>query len=312
VAPLTWLLEQYFRPVSADPRYRANLSLRHATLGTAAAHLSYLYPVSTNPNEHCRNKLAAAYHWQKALQLFRNVISKPSSIGLHNMDALISTCMLITIHSFYAPDPDPYKSFVYTPRPQRLSTLKWLTVHSGFRLLVEQLANHISRSIWFPVMSEAGPRPMAIMDPPSNSHIITTFISLCDISSTSTVDTNPYLAALAHLLPYFPLRACLPMQTSFNQLVAFMGRLSPTMHDLIVALDPAALLIFAYWLALMTHLDQWWITGRATSECMAIVTYLMHNPDEKIQSLLEYPATVVGITWPTGCETTAASDEELR
>jgi hypothetical protein len=48
-------------------------------------------------------------------------------------------------------------------------------------------------------------------------------------------------------------------------------------------------------LAMMSGLQSWWISGRSRTECCAIVTFLLHDRDERVKQLLEYPARTVGI-----------------
>ena len=55
--------------------------------------------------------------------------------------------------------------------------------------------------------------------------------------------------------------------------------------------DPRGLLLAAYWFASLRQIDQWWLTVRARSECMAIVSYLTELQDPKIAALLAYPAS---------------------
>jgi len=53
--------------------------------------------------------------------------------------------------------------------------------------------------------------------------------------------------------------------------------------------------LLVHWLALMSEIQQWWISGRSRLECIAITTFLMHERDERVRKLLVYPAKTVGI-----------------
>ena len=87
-----------------------------------------------------------------------------------------------------------------------------------------------------------------------------------------------------------------------------MGRIRPEFYALLRTRDPRALVILAYWFALMCGggggggggVRQWWIVGRVKSECVAICSYLKHNhccatDDPRIRALLHFPARLCGV-----------------
>jgi hypothetical protein len=115
------------------------------------------------------------------------------------------------------------------------------------------------------------------------------FVELCDLDSTSTNENNEYHYILRLLTPLL----CLdPNSENFTKLIAFSGRTWPYFQPLILRKDPRGLLLVAYWFATLRQLDdQWWLTLRARSECIAIVTYLAQLHDPKIDALLAYPAS---------------------
>lgn len=63
-------------------------------------------------------------------------------------------------------------------------------------------------------------------------------------------------------------------------------------HTLLVEKEPRALLILAYWLALMSRIPQWWIVGRSRHECAAICAFLRSHPDPRLRALLEVPERI--------------------
>lgn len=82
---------------------------------------------------------------------------------------------------------------------------------------------------------------------------------------------------------------------NFAPLMAFMGRLAGPFQQLLIQRDSAALLVVAYWLALMIRLQLWWIQERAYQECIAIVIFLKNNKTPRVRRMLEFPAKAVGI-----------------
>ena len=92
-------------------------------------------------------------------------------------------------------------------------------------------------------------------------------------------------------------------QLDRNQLerhITFMGRMDARFHGLLIEKGTRALLLFSYWLALISKVDQWWIVGRARHECVAIFRFLRNDPDPRLRVLLEFPANTYGIDLETG------------
>ena len=122
--------------------------LMHATLAVAATHLKHLLPEATHPKEHRQYAYTESYHWQRALSGFQAELRSPSGLGQHNMDSLLSTCMLFAILSFSFDDFDPRKSFVFNDSP---SALNWLSIQKGLKGLLIELSESITKSVWMPV-----------------------------------------------------------------------------------------------------------------------------------------------------------------
>jgi hypothetical protein len=121
-----------------------------------------------------------------------------------------------------------------------------------------------------------------------------TLATLCDIDDTTTEETNPF---------HWPLRMLSPLlriprdQLEESRITNFMGRLPPDYLNLLASKEPRALLLLAYWLALMcSSVHEWWVYARVRSECLAICMYLERCGDERIVdfNLLEFPAAACG------------------
>ncbi|EXJ65289.1 hypothetical protein A1O7_01630 [Cladophialophora yegresii CBS 114405] len=282
--------------------------LMHAINGVSADHLCYLLPAAQHPVQHGQSQLAAFYHWQKALQLFRDELSNGATE--ENMDGLISTVMLICVHQFMLsePLPDPSKSFIYAPPEARRERLAWLTIQHGINALRSQLGDVIWNSIWRPVFLDSAifQRVPNYVTSKAGDEAHSLFLEICEVTAESSCDTNPYYEALQHLLYIRRLR---PSVTTFNKLVEFVAVIEGEFLRLLVSRDTRALLILAHWLAMMSEVGQWWISVRCKAECIAITTFLMHDRDERVRELLRYPARTVGIGLmrrDEGCHSLAA------
>ena len=144
--------------------------LMHAVLGVASAHMAYLLPADVNAFQHTRYKLADVYHWGQALRLFREELSDKGA-QKDNVDALLSTIMLVTIYQFVLRDDNVraafgeqltseekwMRSFVFIENEkERAEAMEWLTIQTGFKMLLTQLGRCLSHSVWMPVLQDAG------------------------------------------------------------------------------------------------------------------------------------------------------------
>src|SRR5436189_4968725 len=93
----------------------------HALLGLAATHLRRYSPNGVS------YRMAESYHCHSAIQLYKKELACP--IGLHNMDALISTCLVLGTLFFSADKYKPTDSWVFSSDP---TALNWVLVQCGF------------------------------------------------------------------------------------------------------------------------------------------------------------------------------------
>ena len=231
--------------------------------------------------------MAEAYHWQQAIDLYSKEIR--AGVGIHNMDALFSTFMLIGVLSFSVDEYNPGNSWVFSDAPDGLN---WLMLQGGLRYLIEQTNPWLYRSIWFDSFKQSYDENVDFHDErPGRVDLHPELADLCEIDDTTTVDSNPY---------HWPLRMLSNMlhleqsPKNFPKFVPFMGRLLPDYLELLQEKDPRALLIFSWWLALMCSVKNWWLETRIHSECVAICMSLEPIATPLILKLLEFPAEACG------------------
>ncbi|PGG99003.1 hypothetical protein GX51_06501 [Blastomyces parvus] len=259
-----------------------NPYLMHAVFGLAVTHLRYLLPYDKS------FEIAAGIHWENALKTYRREISKP--IDEHNMDPLMSTCMLLGTIIFSSDECKPANSWIFSSDPTRLS---WLLGQSGLRYILETISmQQLQQSIWFEAFMESDDEDHSFSShAPGREGLHPGLADLCEIDETTTVESNPYHWPLRMLSPLLPLK---PDRHNFGKLITFMGRLEPAYTKLLQEKDPRALLILSYWLGKMCEEDQWWVYHRVSTECFAICMFLEHNEDPRIVDLLQYPAEKCG------------------
>ena len=264
--------------------------LMHAMLGIAAAHLSEAAAQAQDVSQATQYRKTELHHWHHALRLYRAELS--NELAPDHVDSLITTCMLLVIHSFYMSDPNE-KSFVNATASQQQSTPRWLVMILGFRLVLRHIERYITVSAWFEVFNTAAPaRDGWTSHLEKLSDIHADFLDLCDITESNKHLPNIYKDALWLLFPILQVEQ-LSMR-DLPQLMAFMGRLSGPFVQLLTIRDSRALIIMLYWLVLLNSLGLWWVKVRAAHEAQAILGYLQMHHDERIQKMLVMPRIAFG------------------
>lgn len=253
----------------------------HAIIGIATTHLCTVLP----DNSHYR--ISEAHHWAQAIRLYSTEVS--SGVTKANMDKLYSTCILLTVHSFKLDEFNPRSSFVFSTDP---TALNWLHLQAGLRYLLERTVPWMSESIWWSTFMDSR-RPEIDFDDsrPGRVGLDPDFADLCGIDESSTVDNNPYLWPLRMLTGLLIIEMGPKSAQTYNM---WMGRLEPEYYDCLLAKDPPALVLLAWWLGLVCHVEEWWMENRARSECTAICMFLEDSHDPLVLKLLEFPAQACG------------------
>lgn len=253
----------------------------HAVIGVASIYLVHAVPHDS------AYRAMQAYHWQQAIQRYQQELKKP--IGEHNMDGLMSTCMMMGVLSFSETEYKVEDSWVFSSNP---NDLNWLLVQGGLRYLLMYTAPHLCKSIWLEVFQEShDPDGMFDDHRPGREDLHPALADVCEIDETTTEKSNPYHWILRMLSPMLRLAS---IKTNFPKLCTFMGRLEPEFTNLLLAKDPRAMLLLCYWLAKMSENQDWWVYQRVHVECTAICIYLDNLRDPRISNLLDYPASVTG------------------
>ena len=298
--------------------------LMHALLGFATAHLRHLMSPDLAASR-AYLKVTECHHWASAFDGFRKelagseqtsgvVTTKHSNVNRRNMDHLLSTLMLVSMHQFSYRDyqsieMDPAdRSFVWMEdRAERDAALKWLGIEAGFKGLIGAMSPWLNESFWLPIMRRVDVDSEANLDSWLMGHskpkqpiddMERRLIALCEIS-TIPKDHNPYYTNVETLIWCRSFRPIGPEH--FNQMIAFVGRTTADFRQKVIGRDTRALIILVHWLNIMYDVGQWWIVERCKAEIQAIATFICgrdtNAPDyTEIVSLLRQPAAKVGLT----------------
>ncbi|KAL3466497.1 hypothetical protein BJX64DRAFT_284435 [Aspergillus heterothallicus] len=258
--------------------------LMHSIIAVSIAHLRQTLP-TTDPSS-AKYFLLETHHWQHAIHQYSAELQSP--ISPENMDALFSSCLLMTVNSFTIDTYNPRASFIFSADPT--TSLNWLFVQSGLRHLLGRTAPWLRKSMWWEMFMDS--RSDWFDDIREGREGLHPHLAdLCGINEFSTLENNPYLWPLRMLTPLLKLE---PSVKTFPRITTFMGRLLPDYYETLIRRDPPALVLLAWWLALMLSVDLWWVNARARSECAAICMYLEDSPDPLVLRLLEFPAQTCG------------------
>ncbi|OJJ50214.1 hypothetical protein ASPZODRAFT_58322 [Penicilliopsis zonata CBS 506.65] len=264
--------------------------LMHTILGISCLQLGRCSPANRDI------RVLESYHWQQAIHLYQSAIS--SKITQKDVDALLSTCMLMGVSTLCPEDFEPEDAWVLSSNP---AAMNWLCLQGGLRCLISLTQPFISKSIWAGVFSEADQKMRQVEG--ANTSLHPRLAELCNLDTCSTekgITTTPTTEDSLYLHPLQMLTPLLDgnnTRSDFGLLQSFMARLEPEFLTLLRAKDHAAMLILAQWMGLMCAHAAWqpWIYGRISKECFAICTYLEQNTtDPRILELLEAPAVACG------------------
>ncbi|KAF2499638.1 hypothetical protein BU16DRAFT_503884 [Lophium mytilinum] len=265
----------------------------HGILAFAACHLNYLRP------GHLKYEIASTIHYNSSLALYSNQISL--HVGADNADQLFGTWFLLGPMTFWnlSRPADQLLLESHTKNAIGHGHFTWLRALQGTRILQDDPAiqTHLKDSIWAPTFLEARAWE-ADIDMSNGSQIksdtyliLTALKELCDFRVDSYSTDNPYQHPIRRLSRLF---ATKPHRDMVGWYMVWVGKLSPEYLDLLEESDSKALLILAYWCALILRIDIWWITRSAKQKCTEICTYLDQSAEPGVRGLLEFPASACG------------------
>ena len=260
----------------------------HMMLAVSSAHLKRFVPASNTLEGRRPYAIAEARHWQNGLALYRSALATSAARVKQNVDALISTTFLSVIFAFALEDRVPLNAFVGDYDNAVAHALSPMAAGSGIIALGQTVQVHDSIA-WMPVLRKGNDRVATYTSQtPGTEGLPRALVELCDINEDSTSANNEYHSIVRMLTPLLRLERSVE---HFVKLIAFGGRTFSLLRPLLKRRDAKALLLLSYWFALVRQVDQWWLNVRATSSCLAIVTYLVTISDPKINALLSFPAS---------------------
>lgn len=226
------------------------------------------------------------YHWNRAVSMFKQKLDMPVTSA--DKDPIWATSALvkgICLAHYNASCPEeawPLNSAGSSPldwiRLQDGLHAVWqlicpLEPHSAFNELARQIFSRTSVKV-----SRTVPLLMA---------------ELFELGDGSNVLNNPYHCAV-HIISSLMEIEC--NEDAIFQFFSFSADLDPGIKRLLFMKEPRALLLLAYWYAVVGG-AMWHIRRRSIIECQSICIYLerYHSDNATLQQLLEFPKAKCGL-----------------
>lgn len=265
----------------------------YTILGVGILHLNRISPRK-------ERSLAESYFWQHAIKLYQRALCAP--LHPENVDALISSCMLMGITTICPEHFSPAESWVLTGKPE---SMNWLCLQSGLACILKLASPYIPGSIWGKAFASISTEERALFDQQDQlgrKGLDNDLADLCGIDDLTIETTNIYYAPIRRLANLMALERNVPNSGHCN---TFMGRLECEFLALLRERDVPALLILAHWMGLMCLLSEWqpWIEGRLRGECVAICMFLERSSDPRVLRLLRFPAESSGYEFAFSTDT---------
>ncbi|KIV96595.1 hypothetical protein, variant [Exophiala mesophila] len=268
----------------------------HSMLAVSACHYRYH---RKSPMQKC---LSENFHSMHACARLRRSLDMPQ---VDNVDAVVISTLFLGYLSF----ADTTEDFG-VPLRQREVPFFWLRNQIGLESLVHLFQAKASiRKSSLGMFEDVADAILMLDDKkPATDSIPADLATLFDIREDSSSNDHPYLSALLrlrHLLALNPdneLAVVLYMQ--------FMEGVSQHFLQLLDTLDPKALMLLSYWLALLCSNNCWWSRVRAKNECWAVCEHIDTFGDELLWKFMDFPANACG--YPYSGTSSAGRDVVLR
>ncbi|EFR00493.1 C6 zinc finger domain-containing protein [Nannizzia gypsea CBS 118893] len=264
----------------------SNPHVMHTIIGVALLHLNRILPFC-NVRE-----VAEAHHWQKAIQFYRKALSH--EVSAENIDALLTTCMLMAVNCMCPENFTPKDSWVLNSDP---SAMNWIYLQNGLPYLLEIGSPFIPLSIWGPAFEAAEKAHNELLNdcPQGRQGMHPRLADFCGITDLTTDETSPYFKPLQVVSSMLDMEKSASTAGYFS---SFLGHLDPRFLELLRAKDTRALVVIAHWMGIMCLISHWepWVEGRIRSECLAICIHLTPKADTQLLELLRFPSIASGFT----------------
>lgn len=272
----------------------------HSILAVAGCHWRY------HLKSHRQKCASEIFHSIKACSGLRHYLDTPQGAEI-DVDAAMTTSMFLGSLSFADATED-----VGVPLEKRPVPFYWLGNQLSLGSLLIYFQSRASmQSMYVGMFGEIAEDVLQLYDPGAGTDGVPGELAiLFDVDETSTCEQHQYLRVLRRLCHLLSLDS--GNELALLQYMQLVESLSPPFVLLLNALDPRALMLLSYWLALLCAKDCWWSRLRARTDCWEICKYLEKNGNESLWRYMDFPAAACDYPYTSSSSTGCHLVDRLR
>ena len=252
--------------------------LLHIVLTLTLTHDQYLAKESNS-----KLSAAIAFHWSQGASLLNQKLSghiKPSE-----RDAVWACAGLLGALSFVS-SPATAPEEAWPLKPHSPSDLDWLRMTEGKRAIWKITDPMREDSVFYPMVPNFVQFDTTVSYSPELESLSPELIKVCKLDDKAMLESNPYLTAASFIARMIGIEC---NSHNFGVFLSFLGCMHGEFRQLLERKDPIALVLMAYWYAMISPLQAWWMLRRTSCECQAICKYLElnHGHDRNLSITLQ-------------------------
>lgn len=250
----------------------------HSILAVAGCHWRY------HQKTYRRKCPSEIFHSIKACSGLRHYLSSQQGAKI-DVDTVMTTSMFLGSLSLACATED-----LDVPLEERPVPFYWLENQLNFGSLLDYFHSRARlQNIWAGMFGAVAQDALQLFDDSAGvGGIPDELATLFDVDESSTPEQHQYLSVLRRLCHILSLDS--GNELALLQYMQFVEGLSSTFVLLLNALDPRALMLLSYGLALLCPKDCWWSRVRARIDCWEICRYLEKSGDKSLWKYMDFPA----------------------
>lgn len=233
------------------------------------------------------------YHWYHGTSQYSRKLTAPYLTSSERDAIWLAAVMLGCTALAYTDVVDPEQSWpLNDPSPMDLD---WLKLSSGKKeaWVIADLSRPDSSLRQLFYNSTTDDFVIKTSDKDAFKALPSEMVELCNLSSSSTPETNPYHTVAACIGRLVPIESC---QENILKYFTFVVQMTPNFQHLLEIRDPRAVLLMLWYQTLFSAGEdtQWYTRKRTVVETEAMIYYLErhHSRIPGMGKLLEFPKRI--------------------
>jgi hypothetical protein len=260
--------------------------LMHSVHTITAIHDRYL-----SASASAKRTMTETYHWAQAAAMVNEKLSMP--IQPCDRDALWAAALLFGVIAFASIEASRPEE-AWPLKSASSDDLEWLRMSYGKKAVWEHVDPLRNGGVFHEIVDHIKQEYLLPLAPkPAPKFLLSAFVDLCNLDSSSDLEKNPYYAAVQSLAPLLDVEC---NESTILRFLSYISYMNSEFKYLLEEKDPRAMLLLAYWYAKVCR-SHWWVARRAMLEGQATCIYLerYHGDYAAIQELLRFPKMKLGL-----------------